>query len=300
MELRQLENFVTVADELHFTRAAEILGISQSGLSTSIRALEAELGTALLVRSTRHVELTSAGTALLVESRRTLASATAARDAVAAVSGVMGGTVSIGAEQCLGAVDLPSELAHFRSRHPGVAVRLSFDGSALLLEHVGAGQLDLALVAVCGPTPAGVRLERISSEPFVVLAHPDHPVAQFEAVSLADLQDATFIGFKTDWAARVLTTHAFAVANLSNRVDLEVNDVHTMLDLIGQNLGIAIVPAPIAAKRIGTLHVTALLGEQPEWTVAIAVPDRPSPAAAAFLRSLRETLSSGTFSYGRC
>ena len=84
MELRQLEHFVTVAQERHFTRAAELLQISQSGLSASIRALETELETPLFVRSTRRVELTEAGRALLTESHRTLASVAAAHDAVAA------------------------------------------------------------------------------------------------------------------------------------------------------------------------------------------------------------------------
>jgi len=96
MELRQLEHFVAVAEESHFTRAAELLQISQSGLSASIRALETELGTPLFVRSTRRVELTEAGRVLLAESHRTLASVAAAHDAVAAVRGVLRGTLSVG------------------------------------------------------------------------------------------------------------------------------------------------------------------------------------------------------------
>jgi DNA-binding transcriptional LysR family regulator len=152
---------------------------------------------------------------------------------------------------------------------------------------VGSGQLDLAIVAVCGPIPVGVHLEPMATDRLVVLTHPDSPIAARTSVSLADLRDETFIGFKPDWAARVLATRAFAAADLPHRVELEVNDVHTMLDLIGQNLGIAIVPAPIAAKRPDTLHATPLHGDLPVWTVAAAVPDRPSPAAAAFLDLLR-------------
>src|SRR5664279_4983916 len=98
MELRQLEHFVAVAQARHFTRAAEDLSISQSGLSASVRALERELHTTLFVRNTRRVELTDAGRALLAESHRTLASAAAGRDAVAAVNGLLRGTLSVGAE----------------------------------------------------------------------------------------------------------------------------------------------------------------------------------------------------------
>ena len=79
---------------------------------------------------------------------------------------------------------------------------------------------------------------------------------------------------------------AFAAAGLPHRVELEVNDVHTLLDLIGHNLGIAIVPAPIAAKKRGKLHVSALRGDLPGWHVAAAASENPSPAARALLAQL--------------
>lgn len=283
MELRQLEHFIAVAEERHFTRAAELLQISQSGLSASIRALEAELQTPLFVRSTRRVELTEAGRVLLAESHRTLASVAAAQDAVAAVRGLLRGTVTVGGEQCLGVVDLPAQLARFRAAHPGVDVRLRFGGSARLIEHLAAGRLDVALVAVLGPAPPGVRLVPLASEPLVVLCHPAHALARAGTADLAALSGLTFVGFQPDWGARVLADRAFAATGLEHRVELEVNDVHTLLDLVGHNLGVAIVPRPIAAKKGYQLHVTALRGELPGWRVAAAVSENPSPAARALL-----------------
>ncbi len=282
MELRQLEHFVAVAEERHFTHAAELLQISQSGLSASIRALEAELQTPLFVRSTRRVELTEAGRVLLAESHRTLASVTAAQEAVAAVRGVLRGTVTVGGEQCLGVVDLPAQLARFRAAPPGVEVRLRFAGSAQLIGQLAAGRLDVALVAWGGPPP-GVRLVPLAAEPLVVLCHPGHELAGLNAVSLDGLAGLTFVGFQPDWGARVLADRAFAAAGLEHRVELEVNDVHTLLDLVGHNLGVAIVPRPIAAKKGGKLHVTALAGDLPAWQVAAAASENPSPAARALL-----------------
>ncbi len=283
MELRQLEHFIAVAEERHFTRAAELLQISQSGLSASIRALEAELQTPLFVRSTRRVELTEAGRVLLAESHRTLASVAAAEDAVAAVRGVLLGTVAVGGEQCLGVVDLPAQLARFRTAHPGVEVRLRFGGSAELISQLAAGRLDVALVAVTGDTPPGLRLIQLAAEPLVVLCHPGHDVARLPSASLAGLSGLTFVGFQPGWGARVLADHAFAAAGLTHRVELEVNDVHTLLDLVGHDLGVAIVPRPIAAKKGGKLHVTELSGDLPEWRVAVAASENPSPAARALL-----------------
>ncbi|MYS09011.1 LysR family transcriptional regulator, partial [Streptomyces sp. SID6041] len=114
MELRHLQHFVAVAEDRHFTRASERLMVSQSGLSASIRALERDLRAPLFVRSTRRVTLTEAGRALLVEAERILAQVRAAHEAVAAVQGVVRGTLSLGAEQCVAGVRVAGLLAAFR------------------------------------------------------------------------------------------------------------------------------------------------------------------------------------------
>src|SRR5437868_13472950 len=103
MELRQLEYFVAVAEERHFTRAASRMHVAQSGLSASIGSLERELGARLFVRNTRSVELTDEGRALLTEARHTLAGVAAAKDAVAAVHGLLRGTLAGRTVQCSGA-----------------------------------------------------------------------------------------------------------------------------------------------------------------------------------------------------
>jgi len=286
MELRQLEHFVAVADERHFTRAAELLHISQSGLSASIRALETELGAPLFIRSTRRVELTAAGRALLEESHRTLASAAAARDAVLAVRGVIAGTLAVGSEQCLGVVDVPKELATFREGHPGVRIQLGFAGTTALVADVAAGRLDLAVVAVCAATPPGVTVHTLAERELVLLCRRDHPRAGEATVTVKDLADETFVSFQPDWAARVLADRTFAAGGVRHDVQLEVNDVHSLLDLVEAGLGVAVVPGPIAAKRPDRLAGVPLAGDVPPWEVAVAVSENPSPAAAAFLAQL--------------
>ena len=293
MELRQLEHFVTVADERHFTRAAELLHISQSGLSASIRALEIELGTSLFIRSTRRVELTAAGQALLTDALRTLASAAAAQNAVAAVRGLMRGRLTVGAEPCLGSVDLPAELARFRTANQGVEVRLRQLGSVELIEGVASGTTDVALVVVTGDTPPGVRLHPLSSQKMVVLCHPDHPVAALAEADLESLRTEELIGFQAGWGAHMLARRAFAAAGFEYRAAMEVNDVHPLLELVGYNLGVAIVPTSFALKRPDDLVAVPLPASVPEWAVAVAVADEPSPAASAFLAQLLEDVAAG-------
>jgi DNA-binding transcriptional LysR family regulator len=289
MELRQLEHFVAVADQRHFTRASEALSISQSGLSASIRALERELHVPLFVRNTRRVELTEAGRALLAESRRTLASALAAKDAVAAVQGLLRGSLSVGAEQCNGVADVPAMLARFRTAHPGVEIVLRQAGSVWLLDELAAGRLDVAFVATSGRAVDGIELLPMASEPMVLVCHPGHRLASRKQITVDELANETFVDFQSEWGARVISDHAFAHARVEHPVTLEVNDVHTLLDLVGHGMGVALVPAPIAAKKATKLPAIPLRpGSAENWQVSIAVPagDAISLAARAFLGML--------------
>src|SRR5918999_450480 len=188
MEFRQLEHFVAVAEERHFTRAAQRLHIVQSGLSASIRALERELDAALFVRSTRRVELTPAGRALLPEARRTLAAARSATEAVAAVQGLLRGSLAVGTMQILPpTVDLVAVLGRFHARHPGVELRLHQAGTGTLLEGVAAGALDLAMVAPVGPVPQGISMRPLASDQLLAACAPGHRLAGRDQVDLPDL-----------------------------------------------------------------------------------------------------------------
>jgi DNA-binding transcriptional LysR family regulator len=271
MELRQLRHFVAVAEDQHFTRAAERLMVSQSGLSASIRALERELQTPLFVRTTRRVTLTEAGRALLGEAQRILAQVRSAHEAVAAVQGLLRGTLSLGTEQCIAGVHVARLLAAFRRRHPDVEIRLRQAGSGALAEEVAAGRLDLAFAYRAEADTDQLRSASLNREPMTVLCHPDHRLATAGAVVTPHvLADEVFVDFHPDWGPRRTTDTAFAAAGVRRTVALEVNDVHGLLDLVDENLGIAVVPRHFRHKRTS---LTALplkdTGEAAYETVAL-------------------------------
>src|SRR5450432_2728230 len=170
MELRHLEYFVAVSEELSFTRASRRLHVVQSGVSSAIQGLERDLGAALFERDRHRVALTDAGQALLPEARATLAAAQAARDAVGEARGGLRGTVTVGTMLSTGPLDLPALLARFHATHPDVAVRLRLAaaGSEELARQVLAGSLDLALAALSGQPPAGLSVQPISAEPLLL------------------------------------------------------------------------------------------------------------------------------------
>ncbi|MEU9786368.1 LysR family transcriptional regulator [Streptomyces phaeochromogenes] len=290
MELRHLQHFVAVAEDQHFTRAAERLMVSQSGLSASIRALERELRAPLFVRTTRRVTLTEAGRALLTEAERILAQVRAAQDAVAAVQGVLRGTLSLGTEQCIAGVPVAQLLAAFRRQHPDVEIRLRQAGSGALAEDVAAGRLDLAFaVTTCADTEQ-LRCLPLTSEPMTVLCHPSHRLATGGPVTPDELGGEPFVDFHPDWGPRRTTDAAFAAAGVHRTVALEVNDVHSLLDLVEEGLGIAVVPRHFAHKRraLPALPLKADT-ETPYETVAMLPPPEATSPAARALMSLLET-----------
>jgi DNA-binding transcriptional LysR family regulator len=297
VELRHLEHFLAVAEERHFTLAAARLHIAQSGLSASVRSLEHELGAELFSRTTRRVELTDAGRALLAEARRTLAAADAAREAVAAVRGLLRGTLAVGTEQCMGAVDPVGLLSDFRLAHPGVELRLVQSGSAQLMDQLRTGELDVAFVATI-EVPDGIALSSLSCEPMVLLCRADHRLATAQEVSWPRLAGQAFVEFHPGWGARQINDAAFAAAGVSRQVAMEVNDVHTLLDLVGRGLGAAMVPQPVARKEQASGLCAIAVTDGPTWRVAVALPAgrEPSPAARGFLSAVSAPLERATAS----
>jgi DNA-binding transcriptional LysR family regulator len=290
MELRHLRHFVAVAEEQHFTRAAERLLVSQSGLSASIRALERELQAPLFVRTTRQVTLTEAGRALFTEAERILAQVRAAHDAVAAVRGVVRGTLSLGTEQCIAGVCVAGLLAAFRRRHPDVEIRLRQAGSGALAEEMAAGRLDLAFAITSPADTPHLRCIPLASEPMTVLCHPGHRLAGDGALTPEDLGGEAFVDFHPDWGPRRTTDAAFAAAGVHRTVTLEVNDVHSLLDLVHEGLGIAVAPRHFSHKREASALAALPLkgaGEASYDTVALLPPpETTSPAARALMRLL--------------
>src|SRR5439155_687121 len=157
MELRQLEYFVAVAEEQSFTRAAERVHISQSGVSAQIRQLERELGAELFDRSGRTVTLTVAGKAALEHARAALAAAQSLGQAVGEVTDLIRGQLTVGMVTGCTITPLFDALAGFHAEHPGVVITLREGGSADLIERVRKGSADIALVSTGSSRPSGLQ-----------------------------------------------------------------------------------------------------------------------------------------------
>jgi DNA-binding transcriptional LysR family regulator len=298
VDLKQLEHFVAVAEERHFTRASRRLNLVQSGLSASIRALEDDLGGPLFMRSTRRVALTPAGEVLLDEARRVLAAARDARNAVTQVHGLARGRLSIGAIHSLAPfIDLPASLGQFRAAFGGIDIELTLDGSRALIDEVREGRIDIAFTQPCTPAPDDLGFRMFACEGMVVVCAAHHRFAGASGLRLADLVDETFADLRHEWTVRRLVDQSFAALGLQRRTGFEANDMPMLLELAAQGLAIAMVPESVAAARVRESHgapvamATLREAEEPCWELAAVFKGRDGepliPVARAFLDLLK-------------
>jgi DNA-binding transcriptional LysR family regulator len=293
VEVRQLEHFVAVAEELSFTRAASRLSYVQSALSVSIRALERDLGVRLFDRTTHGVALTDSGEALLPSARQTLASVEQTRDLAAAMKGVLRGTLRIGIMQSFGYLDVPGLLGRFHRDHPHVEIEMrpSTGGSDALVAELRRGGADIAFVALA-EDPVGVTTTELAVEELYLVGASELLPRGRGRVELSGLADVSFVDFPVGWGVRTAVDQAFAAAGVRRRVPVEVADVGMLLALVGAGLGVALLPRSLLPTE-DALQVRRLASAV-TWRVVMALPDgRPVRAAAhAFAELVAEPHSS--------
>jgi DNA-binding transcriptional LysR family regulator len=244
------------------------------------------------VRTTRRVDLTDAGTALLPEARKTLAAAEAARVGVGVVTGLLAGTVSIGTGKALH-IEVANGLKRFSAEHPRIDVHLHQAGSIVLLEGVSDGTLDFAPLGLVDPVPEHIRdtvqVIEVHDEPMMV-ASQRHRFAEGKILRLVELAEERFVELGHDWAIRRLNDRAFSELGVSRRVAFETNDLGDLLEVIGRGLGVAVIPTS-ACRRARGVRFNPLDDSAPRWRVGVAVPRRRSPSPAA--RALFDMLVPG-------
>lgn len=294
MEIRSLEAFVAVAEELHFGRAAVRLRMAQSPLSQTIRRLERELGVSLFDRSTRSVSLTPAGEALLPHAHRVFEEIERGRQATRAVSGELYGTLSIGFSGALNHRSLPVLTRAVRQRHPGVTLRLV--GRVLTRDGVTqleSGALDLAFVALPMNPSAVVTGRLIARERLGVVLPSDHRLTGERDIELADLADSDFIAIPVSAGSGLQEAgvRACVAAGFRPRVVQEISDPFMILTLAAAGVGVALMPAGVTDILPSGVVFRPLRGASIAVDHAIAwSTTNPSPVLSAVLAVAAEVL----------
>lgn len=288
MELRHLRYFIAVAEELHFGRAAERLGISQPPLSQQIQALEEEIGARLFERTNRRVELIDAGRLFLDESRQVLAQVDKA--VLLARRAHLGelGELKIGFTSSAPFTStIPSSIHAFRKAYPDVHLDLQEMSSRQVLKALLEESLQVGVIRPLA-LPDAVHWVELFREPLVAVLRADHPLAagSEDGLAIAALAEEPFVFFPRSYGTG-LYDQVIALtrqAGFSPRIAQEASEAMTIIGLVSAGLGVSILPASFRRTRVDGVVYRTL--SDPEATTAVWLVRRQnegSPLALSFI-----------------
>jgi DNA-binding transcriptional LysR family regulator len=296
-DLHKLGHFVAVAEELNFTRAAERLNMAQQALSGSIRRLEQELGVTLFVRSTRHVELTVAGAALLAEGRGLLASSNAAWEEVRRVARTQVRSLRLGCTFSIPPDYIGQLVAGWRTTHPDVLLLASGHYADEVVAGVSTGRFDVGLcflteapaleVTVLGALPLRLAVDArhpLAARPRIAMSH----LSRERFVTWHRLGDAEYPDYRvnTDWLVALCRNAGFEPQLALTPVEGGPPEVAVAgTDLVALTLA---PPGPALDGRAIVLHV-----EPPPMVPVRALTAHRSPPIGELLTDAAAALAAG-------
>ena len=290
LTLHQLKVFMLVAQHGSFTSAAEELSSSQPGLTSAVRQLEEELQVRLFNRTTRRVELTSAGLELLPEAERIFAELAVTVQSLRDLGNVRRGLVVVAALPSLSATLLPQALALFRTQYPNVKVQLRDGIASEIVEMVRAGHADFAVGAMSGAEHA-LKFTLVLKDRMYLVCRAGHPLSSFGEVPWRALIDYPFVAMNAGSSVRYITDRAFAKIGVVKTPEQEVSLLTTMFGLAKAGLAVTAMPAAVlrAFDVDGVVNVPLVdpITER-ELGFIVRRGHPPSPAAEALMKSVQQ------------
>jgi LysR family nitrogen assimilation transcriptional regulator len=271
MELRQLRYFVRIVDMGSLSRAAGVLHVAQSALSQHVASLEAEFKCALLVRTTRGVTPTEAGTHLYRYAQAILKQADDAKVAVASCSSRPTGQVAIGIPLSLVAPLALHVFEAVRAKYPGIKLRIHEGLSGTILEWVKNGRLTLGLAFDDGNLE-GLESRRIIEERLFLVVHPKSRLARRKLVPLREVQALDLLLPTPDHGVRVLVDGAMTKEGLAPpHIVAEINSLTMMKQAVEANLGVTILSWASVASEVAQRKLVAVEIARPALTRVAAL-----------------------------
>ncbi|GBG55807.1 LysR family transcriptional regulator [Sporomusaceae bacterium FL31] len=285
--LGKYELFIAVVESGSLTKAAELLHITQSGVSHAIASLESELGVSLLTRDRSGITLTSNGEHMLQSIREVLQANDRIKQKVAAIKGVEIGTVRIGTFTSVSAQWLPGVIKEFQNRHPAIEIKLA-EGDYDDIEHwIANGSVDFGFVSL--PTAKNFHVIPLKKDKLLCILPKEHPLQYRDKICFDQIEEEAFIMTKygsTDDIRRMLNEN-----HVKTKVKYEVTEEQAILEMVQHGLGISILPEMTLFRK--THNVCIVEFEKPVYrTIGIAMNSTKhiSPATRKFLDCLQAWL----------
>lgn len=292
MDIRQLGYFISVAENLNFTKAAKQHFIAQTSISQQIMALEQHVGAKLFHRNNRLVQLTAAGKVFYNEAKIIVArSEEAINKTLQAVSGFEG-TLKIG---FLGPNEkwfLPELIRYFRRTYPTIDLTLTQNNMEKLREALEQGLMDVAFNFTLGiDTTSGITWKTIYKDPICILIYRDHPLANEPRIRLSDLSNESFIAIDRREAPFAFDAMIQECVNsgFSPNIVVQSRSFETILFMVEAEMGIALVPRCFEMYTNKNLRFIELEGEQEYVELVVAwMKNNLNPAIPLFIKALED------------
>lgn len=286
MELRQLQYFLVVADELHFGRAAELLSMSQPPLTVAVKKLEKELNVLLFDRSTRSVKLTAAGQMFRDGLTPVLADLGRVVSEVSEVNTGIRGKLTIGFVSSASYTVIPEAVRLFRERRPLVELALNPVTTDEQVDLLVEGRLDIGILRDPMRLP-GMNLEQIHTEPLVLVLPEAHPLAALTTVSVDDFARENFILFPYKHMSGFFSVvHSLFDGHGQPKIVEQAIHQETILGLVAAGLGMSILPASVARFQMPGVAFRPITSNP--QSILYMARGSANPAAEAFMDCLRE------------
>lgn len=288
MELRQLEYFMAVCRELHFTRAAEKLGIAQPSLSQQIRLLEHEIGMPLFDRLGKRTAMTEAGKILLHHCYNVFHELAQARAAISELQGLGRGSLTIGAILTVVNYLLPPTVVAFHQRYPNVELSILGMRTGDIYDGLLQNELDLGVVYLPAKHDE-LEVIPLREERLALAAATDHPLAQEPFVTLDILKETPAVLLPGTYFLRQLIDEQCRTRAFSPKPVMELTTMESIVDMVGKGVGVTVLPQAyldyIDDRRIQTIPI-----QHPEITTPIGVVYRKNKYLCAASRVFIEQL----------
>jgi DNA-binding transcriptional LysR family regulator len=289
----KLRVFCTVAETKSFSKTSEIIHLTQPAVSLQIQALEEKYETKLFDRSSSTVTLTSAGELLYKYAKEILSLYASAEKAIGKQTGILKGSLTIGAGSNIGNYILPSVITEFRNSHPKMKIYLHVSNTKRVIEMLNSGNIDLGLVEG-DISRQKITVKRLLSDELLLIVPPDHPWSKRKDVSISELTKESFILREAGSGTRqiiekFLARHGITLHDM--KISTILGSTEAIKDAVENGLGISIISRWAARKenKYGTLRLLGIKEEKMvrDFSVVVNKNSVSSNSLEEFLTFLR-------------
>ncbi|MCK1995528.1 LysR family transcriptional regulator [Peribacillus muralis] len=284
MNFFQLEVFLHVVEAGSFTKAGDRIGLTQSGVSHNMTALEAELGVTLLKRDRKGITLTTAGEQVIPHMRAIAANLAHIEQKVAAVNGMEIGKITIGSFPSFTAKFIPPLFSAFKEKYPTIELLIHEGGYEEILKWIEEGTVDIGFAA---KPVKNVEFIPLLTDPLSAVVYEDHPLRGRTAINLEEFVDEPFIMLRS--GCETLIEEKFLEAKIKPSISYDMKDNQTVLSMVAGKLGITIMPnlaLPKKPERIKSLPLNPELSR--EIGLVMKSSKHLSPAAKEFTKVVQD------------